>query len=335
MLRGATSGASFFSSGKLPVRDAPRQGRRSAPSRAAHSSKIEIACRRMRFDTRFSPTHQPPLVPSATSDLPSRPRMKAIRICLFILVLPIGLLVGAEPAFEIREGDRVLFIGDTLIEREGRPSELRMHEQFPDRKFIVRNLGFAGDTPLGWSRAEFDPPAKGWERLKEQLALVRPTVAVIGYGMAASLQELTDRSGDHSLNPDPVRYGAEPMSAARFKKELAQLMDAIAAHSRRTKPGIEGRETRVEGSGTRSPLRPSTLDLQHPSLHSSLPDSARRFARGKARAAGSRGAQQTPAIDYSKAIEELARERGARFVSLAAPQSNYAKFMLGNEQAPR
>ena len=89
---------------------------------------------------------------------------------------------------------------DTLLEREGTYGHLetRMHEQFPDRQFTVRNLAFSGDTPLGWSRASFDPPAKGFEQLKAQIALVKPTVVFLGYGMAASLQEidLTDRYRD-------------------------------------------------------------------------------------------------------------------------------------------
>src|SRR5882757_342314 len=149
------------------------------------------------------------------------------------LVLSLALVVAhaaraAEP-FEIKNGDRVLFLGDTLLEREGTYGylETRMHEQFPDRRFTVRNLAFSADTPLGWSRASFDPAAKGFDRLKEQLALVKPTVVFLGYGMAASLQELTDRRNDPTMNPDPARYGAEPMSAERFKKELGQLMDAI------------------------------------------------------------------------------------------------------------
>ena len=70
---------------------------------------------------------------------------------------------------------------------------------------------------LGISRASFDPPAKGFDRLKEELSFVKPTVVFLGYGMAASLQEMTDRSQDPTLNRDPARYGEEPMSAARFR----------------------------------------------------------------------------------------------------------------------
>ena len=150
------------------------------------------------------------------------------RLLLSLALVFLAATARAEP-FEIKDGDRVLFLGDTLLEREGTYGylETRMVEQFPDRKFTVRNLAFSADTPLGWSRASFDPAAKGFERLKEQLALVKPTVVFLGYGMAASLQEMTDRSQDWTLNRDPARYGAEPMSAARFKKELAQCMDAI------------------------------------------------------------------------------------------------------------
>ena len=153
---------------------------------------------------------------------------------LLILLLALTLARAAEPPFEILPGDRVLLLGDTLLEREGTYGylETRMCEQFADRPFTVRNLSFAGDTPLGLSRAAFDPPAAGWQRLIEQIALVKPTVVFLGYGMAASLQEMTDRSQDPTLNRDTARYGEEPMSAARFKKELAQCMDAIEEISR-------------------------------------------------------------------------------------------------------
>ena len=98
----------------------------------------------------------------------------------------------------LEDGDRVLLIGDVLMERENNYGvlETKMRQEFPGKKFAVRNLGNSGDTPLGASRASFDPVAKGVEQLEEQLAVVKPTVAIIGYGMAASLEELTYRQND-------------------------------------------------------------------------------------------------------------------------------------------
>ena len=115
-------------------------------------------------------------------------------LLLLILIFPASLV--AEP-FEIHDGDRVLLLGDTLLERENTYGylETRMHEQFPDRHFTVRNLSWSGDTPRGLVAAPASiRPDKGWERLKEAIAMVKPTVVFLGYGMAASLQEMTDRS---------------------------------------------------------------------------------------------------------------------------------------------
>jgi hypothetical protein len=55
--------------------------------------------------------------------------------------------------------------------------------------------------------------------------------------MAASSSGNDDRSRDWTLNPDPARYGREPMTAARFKKELGELMDAIVAMGTRREDG--------------------------------------------------------------------------------------------------
>src|SRR3954447_126285 len=136
-----------------------------------------------------------------------------------------GKEIVASPPLEIKDGDRVLLLGDALLEHEDTFGifETRMVEEFRDRRFTVRNLSWSGDTPLGVSRASFDRPSKGWERLQEQIDMVKPTIAILGFGMAASLQELADRSGDIMLNPDPVRYGAEPMTAKRFKAEYNKL----------------------------------------------------------------------------------------------------------------
>ena len=112
---------------------------------------------------------------------------------------------------DIVDGDRVLLLGDTLIEREQEYChiELRLHERFKDRQFIVRNLGWSADTPRGTSRSSFDfrEPEKVFTRLKDQIAQVKPTVVVLGYGMANSFDGLD------AVGP--------------FKSDMAKLMDAI------------------------------------------------------------------------------------------------------------
>lgn len=93
--------------------------------------------------------------------------------------------------FELRDGDRVAFIGDTLIEREAVHGyiEYAMTVRFPDRHVTFRNLGWSADLPNGISRVSFDwskPPEAWFQNLLAQIETVRPTVAVLGYGMAAS-----------------------------------------------------------------------------------------------------------------------------------------------------
>lgn len=141
--------------------------------------------------------------------------MKSLRL----LPLSFLLLVCSLPAaraqntnnFELRDGDRVVFLGDTFFERETRFGfiEHLLTTHWPERNVTFRNLGWSADTPLGVSRAGFDLPEKGFDRLKEQLALVRPTVAFLSYGMTASFD------GDAGL--------------PRFRAEMEKLMDTIAA----------------------------------------------------------------------------------------------------------
>jgi putative heme-binding domain-containing protein len=155
----------------------------------------------------------------------------SLRFLLLICAAMCGLLLGkvsAADAFDIKAGDRVVILGDTLFEREGVAAALesRLYQHFAPRAFSVRNLSFAADRPDGVSRASFDPPAAGKARLHDELSLIKPTVVIIGYGMAASLEELTYRSGDSALNPDPERYGRD-FSSTRFAADLTELMDKI------------------------------------------------------------------------------------------------------------
>ncbi len=197
--------------------------------------------------------------------------------------------IAAEP-FRIQPGDRVLFMGDGVMEREGNAAALewRMTRASSGVPFTARNLSFSADLPTGVSRASFGPAASGMERVREELELVKPTVAVLGFGMAASLEEMTYASKDPNLNADPVRYGAE-FSAKKFKADLAGLMDEIQKAS-------GGKPVRFV---LLAPLRHEDLRAQRPGL----PDPS---------------AHNALLADYTRVLRELATERGARFVDTAS-----------------
>ena len=117
----------------------------------------------------------------------------------FMALLLIALsaaISSAAPRIEFSDGDRVVFLGDSFIEREQYQGwiELAATTQFPDRNVTFRNLGWSADTPAGDSRnglsllqAGREPEGEGWRQLLKQLSEYKPDVIVLGYGMAASL----------------------------------------------------------------------------------------------------------------------------------------------------
>lgn len=146
--------------------------------------------------------------------------MKRLLLFLFLLTAPAALMPAADsetlPPFELRDGDRVLFVGDTLIEREQRYGyiETMLTLMHPDRRFTFRNLGWSADLPNGRSRASFDwnKPADVWfAKLTNQVAIVDPTVVFVGYGMAASFD------GEAGV--------------AGFERDLTRLVEAIRANA--------------------------------------------------------------------------------------------------------
>ena len=90
--------------------------------------------------------------------------------------------VALGASFEFEDGDRVVFVGDTLVEREQLYGyiEQRLTVEFPDRNVTFRNLGWSADTPAGESRAsfDFDKPGKGFQKLKDQMAAIQPTFPI-------------------------------------------------------------------------------------------------------------------------------------------------------------
>ncbi len=148
------------------------------------------------------------------------------RARLFIALLLASLpLVAAQPAapLELKTGDRVVFLGDRLIEGEQYQGwiEVMLTSRFPDHAVTFRNLGWSGDTPAGDARfglsllqAGREPADEGWKGLVQQIEDAKPTVALVGYGMANSFD------------------GAA--GVAKFKTDYHRMLDVIV----KTSPGV-------------------------------------------------------------------------------------------------
>lgn len=104
---------------------------------------------------------------------------------LLVLVLPcllLNTLVQADDFFQ--EADRVVLLGNTLIEREQEYGhwEALLTQGAAEKMLTFRNLGWSADTVWAESRGMFDPPAKGYERMLELILELKPTVIILGYG---------------------------------------------------------------------------------------------------------------------------------------------------------
>ncbi len=105
-----------------------------------------------------------------------------------ILWLSLLLALGAPKPFELADGDRVVFIGNTFFERDLKYNHLEtaLTARWPGRNVTFRNLGWDGDTVWGEARAEFGSPADGFNSLAKHVADLKPTVIFVAYGMSES-----------------------------------------------------------------------------------------------------------------------------------------------------
>jgi lysophospholipase L1-like esterase len=98
----------------------------------------------------------------------------------------------AVGTFEFKDGDRVVLLGNTVIEREQRYGffETSLALALGEKKVTVRNLGWSGDTVFGTARSYFGPPAEGIERLTKHLEMLKPTVVILCYGSEMAFERL-------------------------------------------------------------------------------------------------------------------------------------------------
>ncbi len=132
-------------------------------------------------------------------------------MCIGVSVLANEVGFADEPKIELQDGDRVVFLGGTLVEREQRYGdwETALTVLNADKKITFRNLGWSGDTVWAESRGIFDPPAVGYRRMIEQVRGLQPTVVILCYGNNES-------SAGESKRPE-------------FLKQYGQLLDDLQA----------------------------------------------------------------------------------------------------------
>jgi lysophospholipase L1-like esterase len=111
------------------------------------------------------------------------------------MLILFALTIGDSPAaaqsdFELYDGDRVIFVGNTFIERDQVYGylETMLTTRWPDRNITFRNLGWSGDTVWGEARARFGSPEEGFQHLKEHVQTIQPTVLFVAYGANESFE---------------------------------------------------------------------------------------------------------------------------------------------------
>ncbi|MEZ6124874.1 MAG: GDSL-type esterase/lipase family protein [Planctomycetaceae bacterium] len=117
-------------------------------------------------------------------------------------------------AFRFQDGDHVLLVGGTFIERAQLYGHLEgaLTANAGNLRVTFRNLGWSADTVFAESRGIFDAPARGYERLIEQVRAEEPTVIMVCYGQNEALS--SDGSDD---------------SLERFRAQLTVLQRDLAS----------------------------------------------------------------------------------------------------------
>lgn len=120
-------------------------------------------------------------------------------VCLFVGSLlaqespPPAPPTAQKSGFEFKDGDRLVLLGNTVIEREQRHASFEplLTLALGEKKVSVRNLAWSGDTVFGHARSYFGPPKEGLERLEAHLELLKPTVVLLCYGSEMAFERLS------------------------------------------------------------------------------------------------------------------------------------------------
>ncbi|WP_234364111.1 GDSL-type esterase/lipase family protein [Lunatibacter salilacus] len=107
-------------------------------------------------------------------------------ICIFSIFLPYTThaQVRDDLPFELKNGDRVVFLGNALMENEQVYNylEFRLTRHWPERNITFRNLGWSGDNVFGEARSYYTSPPSAYDLLISQLTDSKATHVLVAYG---------------------------------------------------------------------------------------------------------------------------------------------------------
>jgi len=136
--------------------------------------------------------------------------MNRYYIFLFFLVF-FHSSVFSQQTFGPQDGDRIVFLGNALIENEQQFGflEYQLTNYWPEKHLTFRNLGWSGDTVFGEARSYYTNPPGPYDLLISQIKAAEPDWIIIGYGNVEAQE------------------GAARLS--HFKAGLNQLLDSVEA----------------------------------------------------------------------------------------------------------
>lgn len=174
-------------------------------------------------------------------------------LILAFIVFVFGAVRAQNPpkslgAFELKNNDRVVFLGNSLFENEYRYGylELALTTRWPGRNVTYRNLGWTGDNVWGEARSTFTNPPTPYQHLMTQITNAQPTLVFVAYGgveaqegaaglprFKEGLTKLLDkidslRAKSILLSPIPVMYEDTSAHVAKRNADLKLYASTIA-----------------------------------------------------------------------------------------------------------
>jgi lysophospholipase L1-like esterase len=155
-------------------------------------------------------------------------------LCCGLLFLATSLS-AQETKPLLQSGDRVVFIGNTFVERARLFGHLETSLQIaagPEVKgLIFRNLGWSGDSVFGDARSYFGAPAEGRERLAKNLGEIKPTVVLLWYGTETALSVDQGWTNEAANGANRTSGSGLEASTALFLQGYQAMIDSVRTAS--------------------------------------------------------------------------------------------------------